>query len=81
MYYLTFSLLLLTDHVTPRFIKLGIEANKSRLKELLADVQQDSIKTIAKHLIDHEVVGDGVTLLLLSGFDQTQCSAILQSVL
>ena len=55
--------------------------DKSRLKDIIADVDKDVIKSIATHLIEHELISDGVTLLLLSGVDQSQCSSILQSVL
>ena len=64
-----------------RFVKFGIEMDKSRLKEIIADVDREVIKAIATHLIEHELISDGVTLLILSGVDQNQCSSILQSVL
>ena len=64
-----------------RFITFGIEMDKSRLKEIIVDVDRDVIKAIATHLIEHELISDGVTLLQLSGVDQHHCSSILQSVL
>ena len=64
-----------------RFISYFIELNRVRLAEIITYASPGTIKSISEHLIQSSLVAEGLTLYQLSGQDQSQCAALLQSIL
>ena len=68
-------------HPRKFIVSYAIELNKSRLGEILTVAKPGVIKKISMHLIQHNLISEGLTFLVLSGHDQNQCAAVLQQVL